>query len=458
MHVHVGTSLLQQLDEALRLRDGYHRVAASGADENRCSLQVWNWVRLEWHHGTEQHRALQQARTSQQQARRDVRAIREAHRDDSALVQRIRLGGRFDELRQTFRTRGEILLIEDPFANAAKEPECASFIHLTARAQKRGARENHSSERDQVVFVSSGAVEQQQRRASGDRSLRVWRDIAMHESQRLAAHILGSRRLAEQRVSFPRRFRRQVNARQYRLDLRAIWLVLLGQLELQAQLVHRLVDRKAGRIGRDLEEHAAGLTKVDGVEVIAIDDGGRLEAPLHDLGSQRQLGRVTVHSKRDVMYGTRARLAGDKSADGPHVHDRSGPTVPGAEPASPLLLRYSAKSQYVGEESLGLLSALFPERDAVKAMDRVVQPDPRRLTPRRTRLGALVRDELEHQAVVIVEGDDLLARRAFLRPLVLHAVLQQTLDPKAQRTREHRERRHRDLSRPLATAKRARPG
>jgi hypothetical protein len=68
-----------------------------------------------------------------------------------------------------------------------------------------------------------------------------------------------------------------------------------------------------------------------------------------------------------------------------------------------------------------------------------------------------VADQLVHRTVVIAEGDhtlDVGAAAARRERLVPHAVAHEALEPEAERARQHRERRHRDLARTLA----ARPG
>src|SRR4051794_6320925 len=60
--------------------------------------------------------------------------------------------------------------------------------------------------------------------------------------------------------------------RELRLDLRAVGLELRRQDHLRPELLQRHVDREAGAVVRDLEEHSARLAEVDRVEVVAVDD------------------------------------------------------------------------------------------------------------------------------------------------------------------------------------------
>src|SRR5216117_908248 len=69
-----------------------------------------------------------------------------------------------------------------------------------------------------------------------------------------------------------------------------------------------------------------------------------------------------------------------------------------------------------------------------------------------------MRHDLEQLPVRILERDHLLAGAALLRPLVLHAVLQQSVDPETERAGERLERRHSHLTSALTSVKRPRPG
>ena len=81
-----------------------------------------------------------------------------------------------------------------------------------------------------------------------------------------------------------------------------------GSAEALAEGFDGLVDGEAGVVGGDLEEHAAGLAEVDGVEVGAVLDGvagrccGDLRAPV-------ELGGVVGGAEGDVVDGAGAGAA-----------------------------------------------------------------------------------------------------------------------------------------------------
>src|SRR5690349_5568570 len=70
--------------------------------------------------------------------------------------------------------------------------------------------------------------------------------------------------------------------REVALELRAQMLVLVGEPQLFPKMLRGLVDGKARRGRRDLEQDALGLAEVDGQEVVAVDDGGDMHAGLGD--------------------------------------------------------------------------------------------------------------------------------------------------------------------------------
>ena len=102
----------------------------------------------------------------------------------------------------------------------------------------------------------------------------------MHEAERVTTHIFGTGGVREERVR--RGGHAEVNRRQYRLDLGAMRLVLWRQHQALAEVLDGLIDREAGRIRRQLEEHAARLPEVDRVEVVAIDHRRRMQPTLGD--------------------------------------------------------------------------------------------------------------------------------------------------------------------------------
>jgi hypothetical protein len=89
-------------------------------------------------------------------------------------------------------------------------------------------------------------------------------------------------------------------------------LVLGWQTQRLAQVLERLVHVEARPAGGQLEQHAAGLAEVDGVEVLAVDDLGGMRARLGNPFAPRLLLGVVLRRPRDVVDGP-------GSLDPPHL-------------------------------------------------------------------------------------------------------------------------------------------
>src|SRR5439155_14310378 len=96
-----------------------------------------------------------------QQAAGDVRAVGEPDGDDAAQVERVRLGGGLDERRQLLRAKLQVLLVEHAFADSPEKAQGAAFVDFSARAQERGPGKQNPTERDEIVFITTGAVQQE---------------------------------------------------------------------------------------------------------------------------------------------------------------------------------------------------------------------------------------------------------------------------------------------------------
>src|SRR5918992_2136506 len=78
------------------------------------------------------------------------------------------------------------------------------------------------------------------------------------------------------------------------------------QLEVFPEVFGVLVYREPRGIGGDLEEHPAGLPKVDRTEVEAVEHGRNAVAERRYLCAQRELGHLVGDPEGDVMHGAHA--------------------------------------------------------------------------------------------------------------------------------------------------------
>src|SRR5690349_8444919 len=94
-------------------------------------------------------------------------------------------------------------------------------------------------------------------------------------------------------------------------------------------------------------------------------------------------------------------------------------------------------------------------------MDGMLARNAGRVGPGRLCFGSPTADDLEEQSIRISKGDHLFRVRALAAAhgtLVGNPMPNETLDPEADRARQHRERGHRDLSCADTSATRAGPG
>src|SRR4029077_17579105 len=101
----------------------------------------------------------------------------------------------------------------------------------------------------------------------------------------------------------------QVNRRKNLFDAFPAWLQPGWQFERLTQLFRRLVNGKTGRIGRQLEQHAARLTKIDGMEVAAIHHRCNVQVPVEDPLPPALLLIIVSPPPRDMMDSSHSAIS-----------------------------------------------------------------------------------------------------------------------------------------------------
>ena len=71
---------------------------------------------------------------------------------------------------------------------------------------------------------------------------------------------------------------------------------------MRTEFFHFFVQRKTGRLGRDFEQHAAGLAEIDGMKISAVDYWRDVVAKIDEMLAPLELFRLVLRSKRNVMY------------------------------------------------------------------------------------------------------------------------------------------------------------
>ena len=109
----------------------------------------------------------------EEKARGDVRAVGEADGEDRRGIEVVGLGGAHDEFGEPGGAVVEVVEVEDSLGEPAEEAGGAVLEHLAARAEERRIGIEHPAERDEIMLITAGAVEQEEgaRRGRGARSL-----------------------------------------------------------------------------------------------------------------------------------------------------------------------------------------------------------------------------------------------------------------------------------------------
>ncbi len=221
-------------------------------------------------------------------------------------------------------------------------------------------------------------------------------------------------------------------------------------------MIRVLVHGEAGRVGRDLEEHAAGLSEVDRMEVLSVENRGDVEAPSLGLTAPGLLRLVVRRPPCDVVRRPDRGLPRRPVGYPYDVHEALAPGrgVPGAAVLLPDLL----EAQEAREEVLRPVGRGFEEGDAGDLAYRVLLGDG---APRPPGGGCSVqswpRDDLDSEPVRVLEGEDGLVEAA-RGGSEADAVLDEALRPVSEGVLRHREGGRPDLSRSAPSARRPGPG
>jgi len=68
------------------------------------------------------------------------------------------------------------------------------------------------------------------------------------------------------------------------------------------EFFHFFIQRKTGRLGRNFEQHAAWLPKINGMKISAIDYRRDVVAKVNEKLAPLELFRLVLRSKRNVMH------------------------------------------------------------------------------------------------------------------------------------------------------------
>src|SRR3954465_9323855 len=161
--------------------------------------------------------------------------------------------------------------------------------------------------------------------------------------------------------------------RQNTLDLLALPFEEARQLEVTSQRRDRLVDGEAGDVGRDLEQHAAGLAEVERAEVVAVLLVGRADAMvLGELAPHRELRLVVGSAERDVVHRTGALRAAEELAGHADIDDAADLAPVRLEADGRTLAAEFREAEHVGQDRRRGRRVAKEQADAVEAADRML--------------------------------------------------------------------------------------
>lgn len=156
----IGAGLLEDSPESLGAFRRDHGVAAPGEEKH------WNGVESGWmrwlkrDHGAKKNGTGQNFGAKQKHGGGNVGSVRIS--DGNDLAQMTSGGLVSDEVGEFVRAPDQVVLVEDSRSDPAKESRLAIFENLSAGAEQCGAGTEKLSERNKVVFVAAGAVEEKE--------------------------------------------------------------------------------------------------------------------------------------------------------------------------------------------------------------------------------------------------------------------------------------------------------
>src|SRR5690348_14189515 len=99
-------------------------------------------------------------RMQQQKACRNVSAIRVAQCNQFVLCHTVILCSGLEEIVQLMRLKLQIVDVEYSFREASEKPGHAVFDHAPPRAEQRSSGQQLAAQRQEILFVSSCAMQQ----------------------------------------------------------------------------------------------------------------------------------------------------------------------------------------------------------------------------------------------------------------------------------------------------------
>src|SRR5437764_178144 len=199
-----------------------------------------------------------------------------------------------------------------------------------------------------------------------------------------------------------------------------------------------LIDREAGTIRRELEQHAARLLEVDRLEPEAIDYGRRMMPRRFDPRSHLVLMLLVVHAPREVMDAADAPRAAAPFGRLANVEHARRALEAVADYA--VFLAEALEAEHVGDERLGHLGLALPHLRAVQPPDLPFVRHAAAIPGRERALRRHARLDKRHLESVRIDERQHAIAEALLDGAKRHAVLLQARSPEVEAAGRHFER------------------
>ena len=153
-------SFFQRGGKALGILRRNDWISCACTNQDWFSLQVPSGRRVRQRdHRAKENSAAECLGSQQQDGRGNVGAVGITDRDYFAGIELIAVGGRTDEIRQFICALDDVRFIKDALGKAAKEARAAVLGDFAARTQESSIRIQFTTQRNQIGFITAGAVE-----------------------------------------------------------------------------------------------------------------------------------------------------------------------------------------------------------------------------------------------------------------------------------------------------------
>jgi len=156
-----GAGMFEEDGETLGVVQRDHGVVSTSEQEDGRAIELRRIRRLEGKHGTEKDGAGEDVGPEEKHRSSDVGAV--GVTDGDHLTEVVAGALVFDKVGQFVGAADEIVLVENTGGEAAEEAGLSVFEDLSARTEQGRAGTEEATEREEIVLVAAGAVEQKKR-------------------------------------------------------------------------------------------------------------------------------------------------------------------------------------------------------------------------------------------------------------------------------------------------------